>query len=268
MHNAAFAELGIDAHYFAVDVAPADLGSVVAGFRTAPGFLGANVTVPHKRAVMGFLDEVDTTAAAIGAVNTIARSGGVGGRLTGHNTDAVGFLGAVGELVPVEDVDQVLLLGAGGSARAVVWALLGRGARLAVFNRSRATAQELVRDVRAATGVEESRLRVCDLHEAQAVLAACDMLINATSVGMTGGPAPSDSPAPGPLSSLRRGAVVMDLVYRPAVTPLLRQARDAGVKSLNGLPMLVYQGAASFELWTGRVAPIDVMRSAVSAALR
>lgn len=267
MHNAAFAELGMEARYAALDVEPADLGSVVAGFRTAPDFLGANVTVPHKRTVIEFLDEVDATATAIGAVNTIHRSGGPGGRLIGRNTDAAGFRGALDELVAVEDVEQVLLLGAGGSARAVVWALLGSGARIAVLNRSRATAEELVSDVGVAAGVGESRLRVCEAHEALAVLATCDLLVNSTSVGMVGGPAPSDSSAPGPLSAMRRGAVVMDLVYRPAVTPLLRQAATAGLKSLNGLPMLVYQGAAAFDMWTGRPAPVEVMRAAVVAAL-
>src|SRR5690606_23889201 len=132
---------------------PADLAEAVAGFRAAPEFLGANVTVPHKRAVMEFLDEVDATAAAIGAVNTIARSGGVGGRLIGYNTDAEGFLGALDEALPGADCGQALLLGAGGSARAVAWALLSRGTAVAVLNRSRDRAERLVAEVRAAAAV-------------------------------------------------------------------------------------------------------------------
>ena len=267
MHDAAFAALGIDARYTAVDVAPADLAEAVAGFRAAPEFLGANVTVPHKRAVMEFLDEVDATAAAIGAVNTIARSGGVGGRLIGYNTDAEGFLGALDEALPGADCGQALLLGAGGSARAVAWALLSRGTAVAVLNRSRDRAERLVAEVRAAAAVGEDRLWVCDKHDAVAALAGCDLLVNSTSVGMVGGPAPDGSPAPGPLSTMRDGAVVIDLVYRPAATPLLVQARATGLRHLNGLPMLVYQGAAAFSLWTGRKAPAAVMRQAVLAVL-
>jgi shikimate dehydrogenase len=109
---------------------------------------------------------------------------------------------------------------------------------------------------------------VCPPDAAQATLAACDLLVNSTSVGMVGGPDPAGSPAPGPLSTMRAGAVVMDLVYRPAVTPLLRQAGEAGIGHVNGLPMLVYQGAAAFGLWTGQPAPVAVMRSAVMTALR
>ncbi|HET8986514.1 MAG TPA: shikimate dehydrogenase [Trueperaceae bacterium] len=267
MHDAAFAAVGIDARYRALDVAPADLASVVEGFRSAPGFVGANVTVPHKRAVMEFLDQVDGTATAIGAVNTIERLGGPGGRLVGRNTDADGFLGALDELTPAH-VGRVLLLGAGGSARAVAWAMLSRGATVSVLNRSRERAEELVEDVGLAAGVALGRLRVCEPDAAQAALAACDLLVNSTSVGMVGGPAPATSPAPGPLSTMRQGAVVMDLVYRPAVTPLLRLAGEAGIAHVNGLPMLVYQGAAAFGLWTGRPAPVEAMRSAVVAALR
>jgi shikimate dehydrogenase len=266
MHDAAFAALGIDARYVALDVAPDDLADVVAGFRTAPDFLGANVTVPHKRAVIELLDHVDDTARAIGAVNTVARSGGPGGSLVGSNTDAEGFLGALDELTS-SNVEDVVMIGAGGSARAVAWALLGRGATVRVLNRSRDRAEALVEDVRRAAGVDARRLRVCEPAAALAALTACDLLVNATSVGMVGGPDPSASPAPGPLSAMRPDAVVMDLVYRPAVTPLLREADAAGVRHLNGLPMLVHQGAVAFGRWTGRAAPVAVMRGAVMAEL-
>lgn len=267
MHDAAFSAVGLDASYTALDVAPADLGSVLAGFREAPEFLGANVTVPHKRAVMAFLDEVDATVSAVGAVNTIARRGGPGGAIIGHNTDASGFLGALDELAPAGDAPEALVLGAGGSARAVVWALLGRGARIAVYNRSPARAAELVAEVGAAAYAHEGRVRACDAAAARAALAACDLLVNSTSVGMVGGPAPDDSPAPAPLTTMRRGAVVMDLVYRPAVTPLLQLAAAAGLGHLNGVPMLVHQGAAAFTLFTGQDAPVEVMRRAVLDAL-
>lgn len=267
MHNAAFAALGIDAHYTALDVPVADIGKVIAGFREAQEFVGANVTVPHKRAVMEFLDGVDATAAAIGAVNTIERTGGPGGGLMGRNTDAAGFLGALDELEPARGATMALLLGAGGSARAVAWALLGRGVSVAVYNRSRARAEELVDEVGTAAGAVGDDLRVCDRSQALDALAATDLVINSTSVGMLGGPAPSESPAPGPMSMMRSGAAVIDLVYRPAVTPLLRQAAAAGLPHLNGVPMLVHQGAVAFSMWTGRDAPVEVMRTAVLDAL-
>lgn len=267
MHGAAFARLGIDADYAALDVPAADLGPVIAGFRAAPEFLGANVTVPHKRAVAEFLDEVDTTARGIGAVNTIVRTGGPGSGLVGRNTDAQGFLSAVDEVAPSGRISSALLLGAGGSARAVAWALLSRGVNVSVYNRSPARAEELVKEIGPAAGVGSDRLRTCDLAQAQELLAVCDLLVNSTSVGMVGGPSPSDSPAPWPLSSLHSGSVVIDLVYRPAVTPLLRQAAAAGVRHLNGVAMLVHQGAAAFSMWTGRAAPVEVMRRAVLDAL-
>lgn len=279
MHDAAFAALGIDASYMALDVTPDALGSVVAGFRSAPEFVGANVTVPHKSAVMRWLDEVDETASAIGAVNTIVRLGGTDGRLVGRNTDADGFVAALDDVVPVSKLRGAMLLGAGGSARAVAWTLVTRGVDVAIVNRSRDRAARLVAEVGAALaasgatalavpgGRGPGRLSVCEPDEAGALVAECDLLVNATSVGMLGGPAPEASPSPAPLSSLPPGAVVCDLVYRPALTPLLREARDVGVIALNGLPMLVHQGAASFTMWTGRPAPVQVMFEALGEAL-
>ena len=149
MHDVAFRELGIAADYTALDVTPDELGAAVAEFRGARDFLGANVTVPHKSAVMRWLDEIDPTAAAIGAVNTIVRVGGVGGRLVGCNTDADGFLAALREVVNVRDVRSALLLGAGGSARAVAWTLATNGVAVTVLNRSADRAEALVRDVGA-----------------------------------------------------------------------------------------------------------------------
>lgn len=264
MHGAAFAALGIAADYTALDVAPTALESVITTFRTAPDFLGANVTVPHKVAVMRFLDEVDATASAIGAVNTIERVDGQGGKLLGRNTDADGFLGALAELRSPPSVGESLVLGAGGSARAVVWALLQQGTAVSVYNRSPDRAAALVAEL---GGSGRGSVRVVAEHEAGTALATCDLLVNTTSVGMAGGPAPDASPAPAPLTSMKGGAAVMDLVYRPAVTPLLRHAQAAGVANLNGLPMLVYQGASAFNIWTGVGAPVAAMRAAVEAAL-
>lgn len=267
MHDAAFAALGIDATYTALDVPPGELAAAVDGFRTAPSFLGANVTVPHKQAVMALLDEVDATARAIGAVNTIERRGGVGGVLVGHNTDADGFLGALDELVAGRPVERVLLLGAGGSARAVAFALVRRGAEVAVLNRSPDAAGRLATQLAEAVGTGGGRVWACEEPDAVAALRWCDLLVNATSVGMRGGPSPDASPAPGPVAAMRQDAAVMDLVYRPAVTPLLRQASEAGLPHVNGEPMLVLQGAAAFTVWTSRPAPVAVMRDALTTSL-
>lgn len=271
MHNAAFASLGIDASYRALEVRPDELPSVVAGFRTSPVFLGANVTVPHKRSVMALLDEVTAEARSIGAVNTIVRRGD---RLIGSNTDAAGFALALAELSPeaARSGDRALLLGAGGSARAVAWALLHGGAtgsdassgpvdrRVGVFARRHAAALELVRELVAGEAVSPGEDVADWLHHAA-------LLVNTTPVGMAGGGAAADNPAPAPLSTLPRSAVVIDLVYRPRVTPLLAEAERSGLVNANGLAMLVWQGVAAFETWTGERAPAEVMRTAALAAL-
>jgi len=282
MHAAAFASLGSDASYHAWEVPPAELARVIAGFRESPSFLGANVTVPHKRGVMPLLDELGAEAKSIGAVNTIVRRGG---RLIGSNTDAAGFARALGELLPPEAgrIDaRALVLGAGGSAPAVVWALLnglveapaaaatagasestdgaGSGPRFTVgiHARRQEAAEALVADLGG---------RVVTARDLRAWMVECDVLINTTPVGMQGGGLPEASPSPLPLSTLPLSAVVLDLVYRPAVTPLLEEARRTGLSHANGLAMLVWQGAASFETWTGSRAPVDVMRAAAAAAL-
>lgn len=267
MHRAAFAELGLAADYQALEVAPEALAAVVAGFRSAPEFLGANVTVPHKRTVMPLLDELTPEANSIGAVNTITR---VAGRLIGSNTDAAGFSRALEELWPTAercDGAEVLLLGAGGSARAVAWALLHEGLQVGVVARRPAAAAELVAELSALQPVSGGSLTALSLVEAEAWLERCAALVNSTPVGMVGGAAPEASPAPAPLARMRSGAIVYDLVYRPAVTPLLAEATGAGLRGANGVSMLAWQGALSLSAWTGREAPVATMQAALLAAL-
>ena len=255
MHNAALAALAIDARYEALDVPPERLGEAVADLRR-PEVAGANVTIPHKRAVMPWLDVLSADARAVGAVNTITVDGG---RLVGDNTDGAGFLRGLAELGVAPRGASCVVLGAGGAARAVAHALLRSGARVALHNRGRRRAEALARALAGAGTVT-----VLAAGELAGAVAAADLLVQATPVGMEG-TAPGASPlAPGVLP--RAGAVI-DLVYRPPETPLLAAARAAGLRTQSGLPMLLHQGALAFERWFGVAPPLDVMRRAALEAL-
>ncbi|MDQ4045706.1 MAG: shikimate dehydrogenase [Chloroflexota bacterium] len=215
--------------------------------------LGANVTVPHKEAAFAAMDELSPLARRAGAVNTIIPRDG---QLYGDNTDIHGFL------VPLRErgIDfgnlRIIILGAGGAARGVVVALLEAGARqITMANRTVTRAEELVRQV------DDQRLRPISLDDVVERAEETDLLVNSTSIGWNGTNLPVDA---GVFRLLPEGAIVYDLTYRE--TPFLAAGRSAGIEVIDGLPMLVHQGARSFELWTGRPAPIDLMwRSAVAA---
>lgn len=251
MHNAAFERLGIDARYSAREVPPEELPRAVEELRH-PDFWGANLTIPHKERVVGLLDSVSSEARAVGSVNTIVRRGE---SLEGHSTDVSGFLKAVAELGLDLAGRRVLLLGAGGAGRAVAYALLLAGVgELALYNRSPGRAERL-RDDFARLG----EVRVITATELDDYGPRSQLVVNSTSVGMMReGVSTDDTPLPS--SSLPRDGAVVDLVYRPAETRLLREARAKGLMIQNGLPMLVYQGAESFSLWTGHDAPAEQMR--------
>ncbi len=263
MQGAALAHHGLDASYEALAVPPEELAATVARLRSDPAFLGANVTVPHKEAVVPLLDALTRDARAIGAVNTLRLEGGA---LIGDNTDAVGFLRSLLEAGCRPAGTAAVLLGSGGSARAVAAALLGAGAGVKVANRSVERARGLVADLAgsASAGGGVGALEVAD--DLEDALAGCGMLVNCTSVGMAGGPQPEAVPLGVDLGLLPRGAVVVDLVYRPETTPLLAAARAAGHRTIGGIGMLVHQGAAAFEAWTGLSAPVEKMRAAAAAA--
>lgn len=268
MQTAALAHRGIDASYRALAVPPDDLAAALADLRERPSFLGANVTVPHKQTVMPLLDELSPTARAIGAVNTLVREDGL---LVGDNTDASGFLRSLLEAGCEPAGLTAIVLGAGGSARAVAAALLGAGAVVQVANRSRTraatlaaaleewTAAGLVADGAALEALPEGALA--------SALSTCGLLVNCTSVGMAGGPLPGALPLDVDVKLLPSAAVVVDLVYRPLVTPLLAAALSAGLRTVDGIGMLVHQGAAAFEIWTGVSAPVEVMRRAAMSAV-
>ena len=267
MHNAAFEALSFDARYEAHDVRPEDLAERVASLRS-PGVLGANVTIPHKLAVLPLVDTLTEAAEAVGAVNTLINREGT---LLGHNTDAAGFLRALQEDGGFEMAGtSALLLGAGGAARAVVYALLSAGVeRVQVYNRTLAKARALAADFSADFGADFSAVGNVEVVSEEALPEAVrrtSLLVNTTSVGMErGGVNPDTSPLPAGV--LPQNGFVCDLVYRPERTRLVQDAHAAGLRTQNGLPMLVYQGAEAFQCWTDRAAPLEVMFGAARAAL-
>ena len=245
MHNAAFSELGIDGLYAAFQVQ--DLKAAISGIRGL-GIKGASVTIPHKVTVMPLLDECDRLSKKIGAVNTIVNRNE---RLLGYNTDC---LGAVKVLEEQSDVPgrRVLILGAGGAARAIAWGISERKGHVIIANRTPDKARELAETLKAD---------YCPIDQVTDM--EWDILINTTPVGM----APNDDAMPVPQGAILPGRTVMDIVYNPVETLLLKTAREKKCRIVNGVRMFVYQGAMQFELWTGRKAPVDVMEKAVRSAL-
>ena len=251
MHNAAFAELGMNRVYVPMEVSDIEQG--IAGLR-ALGFRGVSVTVPHKETVMPFLDEIDPVAEKIGAVNTLVFQKEQDGRviLRGLNTDWLGAHTALAEKVNLPQ-SRVLVIGAGGSAKAVGFGLVQAGAEVIISNRTAETGKTLA-DWLGCTFVP--------LEEVADVSA--DVLINTTSVGME----PNNEGIVVPPSLLSGFSVVMDIVYAPLETRLLKEAKAAGCQTIDGLAMLLYQGAAQFKIWTGATPPQRVMRSALEEELR
>jgi shikimate dehydrogenase len=262
MQNAAFAALGLNFVYLPFQVSKADLAAAVAGLR-ALGLAGANVTVPHKEAVLPYLDEVAEEARLIGAVNTIVNRGG---RLKGYNTDGTGFLRAAVEAGFEPRGAAAVILGAGGAARAVSFALALAGARrIAIFNRTYARAEALAEEVSGATGVWAAALPWDELAKCGVeVMGTANIVVQTTSLGMH----PQEAAVPPvPANAFRKEQLVVDLVYNPPRTEFLRLAEECGARTENGLGMLLYQGAAALELWTGQQAPVAVMREALERVL-
>jgi shikimate dehydrogenase len=261
--QAAFDHLGLDVRYEAWPTPEDKLAETVQGLR-APDRLGANVTIPHKEAVVPLLDEVDEVSRRVGAVNTIVNRDG---RLHGHNTDVGGFMRALREDGAFDPAGaRVLVAGAGGAARAVAIALIEAGAGSVTFiNPPYPLAAKLVEDLTPHAG-RTTLHALPDVYASwMAAAMGCRLLINCTPVGMAGTKEEKESPVPGEV--IPAGALVFDLVYRPMKTPLMAAAEKRGARVLGGLAMLIYQGAESFRLWTGVEAPLDVMLKAGRAAL-
>jgi shikimate dehydrogenase len=259
MQQAAFDAKGIDARYEAWDKLPLELADTIAELR-GDDFLGANVTIPHKEKTVPLVDRTTEEAHATGAVNTVTKEGR---KLVGHNTDVAGFAFALEALVGKQKMPrQAVVLGAGGGARAVVFGLIREGfQRVVVFNRHLHRAEGLVKFFgRSAAHME---LRAMPWHESviEAELSKTRIVVNATSVGL----ATDETPIPGEL--IPPDLLLLDLVYNPARTRLMREAEAAGCHVMNGELMLLHQGSASFQLWTGEAAPVELMRDALDSAL-
>lgn len=260
MHNAAFKKLGLDYLYVPLRVKREELGKAVESMR-ALNIRGVNVTLPHKVAIIPFLDELDPLAKKIGAVNTIVNDDGV---LSGYNTDAIGFLQALLDNGIKPEGKTVVILGAGGASRAISFILAERGAHLVILNRLLELnwAEELAHQI---SQVFEKEVKPLELNEEnlETVLDEADILINATSVGMS----PNVDETPVPARLLKPGLIVFDIVYNPIQTRLMKEAEAAGAQTIGGLDMFAWQGAIAFEKWTGQKAPLDLMRREVIKAL-
>ena len=258
IHQAALDHLGIVASYDAWETHPDDLPGLIGRMRQAE-CLGASVTIPHKESVAGLMDGLSPEASAIGAVNCIVSSGG---RLIGHNTDCSGFITALDRCASFSAKGtSVLLIGSGGAARAIGHSLLREGvASLTITNRTPSRGEALAADL---SGV--AAFVPLDPADLETSAARADLIVNSTSVGMSSGGHPDGCPIPPEL--IPSTSLVSDIVYSPSETPLLRAASQRGARTLGGLPMLIFQGAAAFELWTGRAAPVDVMLEAGRRAL-
>jgi shikimate dehydrogenase len=257
MHNAAFRHLGMDSEYGLFEVKPGELADFLSGFKEK--LSGANITIPHKESVIANIDKVVAPADLIGAVNTVALEDGL---LVGYNTDVTGFVAAlVDGLGFTADGRKAVILGAGGASRAVSFGLksLGIGS---------ITLSDI--DDRKALSLAELLMKEgCDAravaYEGEAVgelVYNSDLVVNATPCGMKDG-----DPELVESAFLHEGLSVFDLIYNPAETKLVREAKKRGCRAANGLGMLLYQGAEAFELWTGEKAPVDVMKKALEEAL-
>jgi len=257
MMNRAFRETGINGVYTAFHVTSDHIGDFAAGVR-AMGIRGVNVTIPHKLDIMSVLDEIDASAQAIGAVNTIVNDAG---RLIGYNTDGIGYVRSLKEEAERELAGKrIVVIGAGGAARGIIYALASENpARITIANRSLDRAKELADSLQNKVEIE-----AISNDELQTACQQADIVINTTSVGMF----PHTEETPIDASWLKPGAVVSDLIYNPLKTKFLQQAELRGCRIHGGLGMFIYQGAYAFEYWTGQPAPAAAMRETVLASLQ
>jgi shikimate dehydrogenase len=240
IHGHWLATLGLPGSYERIDVPPADLPAFIRGFGER-GYAGGNVTIPHKEAAFELVDETTDVARRLGAVNTLWTE--PDGRIVGHNTDGAGFTAGLADAVGpnwTEEVETALVVGAGGAARAIVAGLLDSGiGRILVANRTRERAIPLC-------AFAPDRITAVALAETGSVLGEADLLVNTTSLGMKGEP-----PLAVDLGGLREGAIVADIVYVPLETPLLADARRRGLRTADGLGMLLHQAVPGFQAWFG-----------------
>jgi shikimate dehydrogenase len=259
MHNAAFEQLKMDYVYVAFHVKAQDLKAAVDGFK-ALNVVGINVTIPHKQAVIPLIDKLSREAELVGAVNTLVFKEG---KIEGNNTDARGFIAAMKEEgVDVPKGESVVVLGAGGAARAVVVSLALEGVKkISIANRTASRAIQLALDISQKTGTEIHGMGLDDKRLSEAI-SESSLLVNTTSSGM-------DLEYPLLINKdwLHNKLTVYDIIYNPPETRLMKVAKEKDLKTIGGIGMLVHQGAIAFELWTGRYPPVDTMRRALMNAL-
>ena len=256
MHNAAFEALGMDYAYVAFDVDPLNLKSAIDGAKSL-NIKGFNVTIPHKIEVMKHLDEIDEVAALIGAVNTIDFKD-----MKGYNTDGSGAVKAIEEVTSIKN-KNVVVAGAGGASRAISFYIAKYGAdSLTILNRNVEKADNLAKDVSNSNLINE--VKSDSMSEINSHVTDADILIDTTPVGMH--PNVDDEPIV-LADNMHDDLVVFDAVYNPNDTVLIKEAVKAGAKPVYGIKMLLYQGAESFRIWTGRDAPVDVMEDALRKTL-
>jgi shikimate dehydrogenase len=259
MHNAAFNQLGLDYVYVPFQVKKEDLDRAIKGIR-ALNIRGLNVTLPHKVAVIQYLDELDGLVKKIGAVNTIVNDEGI---LKGYNTDATGFLQTLRERGIEPAGKEVVILGAGGAAQAISFILAEKGANLTIINRTLHKATEYASVISEVFRKKVNALKL-NRESLIKVLGKTDILVNATSTGMS----PNIDETPVTADLIKPTFIVFDIVYNPNKTRLLREAEVAGAETISGLEMLLWQGALAFELWTGVKAPVELMRAEIIKGLK
>ena len=254
IHNDAFHQKGTDAHYQAFHVEPNELKAAVAGMR-ALGVNGFNVTIPHKEAIIPLLDSVEDAALKIGAVNTVLNRDG---KLIGYNTDGRGFVEALKEVTELKD-KQILIIGAGGAARAIFYTLAQEeGVRLDICNRTVSKSVELIEEF-SLQGISRS----ITTEQAAEEIQRYDVVVQTTSVGMF----PKINDTPLPFHSIKQHAVFSDIIYNPLETKLLQEAKALGAVTQNGIHMFAYQAALAFKIWTGELPDTDRMKKLVQEHL-
>lgn len=256
MHNAALVELGIEGEYVPVYVSSEDLGRAITRMKEL-GFRGINVTIPHKVNVMNYIDRIDESAARIGAVNTIVNENGI---LTGYNTDGIGYVRSLKDETHVNlRGKSIMVLGAGGAARGIVYALAQEEPKnIVIVNRSEDKALQMVEEWKSIVNIT-----ALAMDKVQSLMPTMDVVINTTSIGMH----PHVTQSVIDPEIIPAGIIVSDLIYNPLTTELLKKSQDRGCIIHGGLGMFVNQGAYALEYWTGMPAPIEIMRTAVLKSL-
>jgi len=250
IHNAAFRHLQLDHTYIAYRIPAGELAAGIEALK-AIKIAGFNVTIPHKIEMMKLLDEMDTTCKVIGAVNTVLNDNG---KLKGYNTDMIGFLDPIKKKNLAIEGSQVLLLGAGGAARAIITAMVKEKAeKITIVNRTQENAKELTEFAKKIGG----NVDVAPMQEVDKLIADYKFIINSTSIGM------KNEPSPIPTENISKNSIVYDIVYQPMNTDLIKKSKENGATIIYGYEMLLSQAACSFEIWHKTEAPYDVMKKAL-----